>query len=69
MSIPVYCAWCGDLTGHRELQGGKASYGGLCIPCLAIHFPDCMEAASGLFEEGSEAREKDVDLPGLRALI
>lgn len=38
MMIPVYCAWCGELTAHRDLKGGSASYGGICLPCLVANF-------------------------------
>ncbi len=29
---PVYCAYCQQLTGYRDLEGGTASFGGLCDP-------------------------------------
>lgn len=29
---PIHCMGCGGVTGFRPLEGGAASFGGLCDP-------------------------------------
>lgn len=43
------CAWCKGGMGERPGAAGETH--GICIPCLAVHFPGMEAAAAGLFEE------------------
>jgi len=42
------CSWCNDVMGEKP--GVSDETHGICIPCLAQHFPGMEAAAAGLFK-------------------
>lgn len=49
----MMCAWCGDEIGEASREDEESH--GICLPCVAVHFPGMEAAVAGQFNKREKA--------------